>query len=407
MILGIVADLHLHNFKEFGTITSTPWTKLPINSRLADQLSTLYETAKAMKAAGVTHMLVNGDVFHIRGIIPVEVYQHVYDLFYHIVHQLGIKTAILAGNHDQSDKSGLIHSVYGLKDLVTVVDRVDTLTIANKVKVWCVPYIADKEQLKNALDKGQGDILFAHLGVDGAAVGPVEFRIKDPIKVADLHPERYKIVLLGHYHKPQQLADNVHYIGSPSQVNRGEMGDTKRWLLYDTDKNTLRSFPTPACEFVTVTASEFIVAPDSHLQHNYYDVLMDTFASPEEVKAKAFNKRVKLIYPRQEVTGQARVHMDESMSDEDLLWKYIEHVTGEAQNSKLLSLGLQLLAKVHTAAPNNTRLSFLRLVVNNFMAIKHADLKLHSPGTVIAVQGLNQTSEGFTSNGDGQEFPSP
>jgi DNA repair exonuclease SbcCD nuclease subunit len=350
----------------------------------------------------VTHMLVNGDVFHLRGIVPVEVYQHVYDLFWHIVHTLGIKVAILVGNHDQSDKAGLIHSVYGLKDLVTVVDRVDHLVIGNKVKVWCVPYIADKNLLKAALDKGSGDLLFAHLGVDGAMVGTVEYRIKDPITVDDLHPDRYKQVFLGHYHKPQQLASNVYYVGSPWQINRNEVGDVKRWILYDTNTNTVQPVLTHAKEFRTVTASEFLDAPDELLTH-YYDVLLDTFAHIDELKAKAHGKHVKFLNPRQGSVQESRVAMDEGMTDEQLLTLYIKHVDNASFFSqKLLSLGLQLLAKTRTAAPNNTRLSFLRLVVDNFLTIKHIDLKLHSPGSVIAVQGRNETSEGFTSNGTGK-----
>lgn len=399
MKIGVVADLHFHDFNEFGYTTLAPGIGLPINSRLLDQLVTFINICKDAKQRGVTHLIVNGDVFHIRGTVPVGVYQFVYMYLQTITIQLGIKVAILTGNHDQVDKAGAIHSVYGLRDIVCVVDRPGPLKIG-AFTIWCIPYITDKDKLKEELDKApEADILFAHLGVDGAEVGPIEYKIKSPVTVEDLHPERYKQVFLGHYHKPQKLASNVYYVGSPWQLNRGEAADIKRWFLYDTDlPDVVESIPTLAHEFKTIPADKFLAK--TSLVH-YYDVVMAENTDVQAVMDKAKIHHVHIIPYKPETEHKARVIAADTMSDEELLDAYINSVKGEP-NQKLLDLGMQLLSKAVSTFQNNTRLSFLRVVINNFMVIKHVDLVLHRPGSVIALQGDNQGVEGYTSNGAGK-----
>jgi DNA repair exonuclease SbcCD nuclease subunit len=55
------------------------------------------------------------------------------------------------------------------------------------------------------------------------------------------------LVLLGHYHKPQEVksgATTAMYVGSPVQLDWGEKGDEKRFLVVDSEKLELESIPT-------------------------------------------------------------------------------------------------------------------------------------------------------------------
>ena len=401
MKICFIADPHFHSFQEFGHAVVEPLTGIVINSRLLDQLTNFMNIAKDAKQRGCARIVINGDLFHTRGSVPVDVYQFVYVWLETVAKQLGLGIAILVGNHDQVDKSGSVHSVYGLRRLVTVCDRADMLKTEN-ITIYCIPYTTDHDKLMKLLDAApKADILFAHLGVDGAAIGPVEYRIKDPITVEALHPERYKFVLLGHYHKPQKLAKNVYYIGSPAQINRGEVGETKRWMLWDSDKpDVIESIETHAKEFKTITGKDLLIATPSLLR-NYYDVLLDGTEDMEAIHEKMKGLSVKLIPPRKDSDIESRIQVDETMTDEQLLTEYIKY-TGVQASPKLLDLGLQLLQKGAANVQNNTRLSFLRLVIDNFMVIGRADLKLHSPGSVIALQGDNEGTDGFTSNGAGK-----
>ena len=77
--LAFFADLHCHNFGEFAKTLVIK--DKPINSRLYDLLRTLRRSFRAARKRGCTHLIILGDVFHIRGQIPTDVLQYVYDLF--------------------------------------------------------------------------------------------------------------------------------------------------------------------------------------------------------------------------------------------------------------------------------------------------------------------------------------
>lgn len=407
MKIAVTADLHFHNFSEFGSTVVEPHNGLPVNSRLLDQLTNFMNLAKSAKLQGCTHLMINGDVFHIRGSVPTDVYQLVYMLFDTVVNILGIPITIMTGNHDQSDKSGKIHSVYGLRKLCRIVDKPEVVKLGGAT-VYCIPYMSDKKLLVKAMDwtfdsDTHCDLLMAHCGVDGATVGPIEYRIKDPVTMETLHPEMYNWVLLGHYHAPQQLAPNVLYVGSPAQINRGERFETKRWVMYDSDNpKKLKSIKTGAKEFGILTAQEFVETPTSDLQ-GYYDVLMSPDADANTVMSKSNGMRVKIIPAKREVEDKTRLSLAEEMTDAELLTAYAKYVGNPVMSSPAnLSLGLQLLQRGSHDIQNITRLALMRVIVNNFLVIQHADLVLHRPGSVIAVLADNQGTAGFTSNGGGK-----
>jgi DNA repair exonuclease SbcCD nuclease subunit len=58
---------------------------------------------------------------------------------------------------------------------------------------------------------------------------------------------KYELVLLGHYHKPQEIIDNgvkVIYAGSPIQLDWGEKNDDKRFLVVDSNTLDVKSILT-------------------------------------------------------------------------------------------------------------------------------------------------------------------
>ena len=57
---------------------------------------------------------------------------------------------------------------------------------------------------------------------------------------------KYELVLLGHYHKPQEIIRDdisLYYVGSLIQLDWGEKGEEKRFLIVDTDTLQVDSIP--------------------------------------------------------------------------------------------------------------------------------------------------------------------
>lgn len=398
--IAITADPHFHTFPEFSRVVRCPVTDFVINSRLSDQIVTFWNMAKRANKLECGYLVVIGDLFHVRGVVPAEVTQAVYRLFERIRKELKMVIYISTGNHDQVDVLGTIHGIYSFKNLVQMIDTPLREEIGGTTCVF-IPYMASHEDTLHCFARadidGPVDIVFAHCGVDGAYIGPVEYKIKDPLTVEDINAERFKWVILGHYHKPQNMSDNVLYVGSPAQINRGEAGEKKRWLIYDSSTGGLKSYASGAKEFRRITSSEW-VASDS-LPSHYYDIEEDGFTPLAEVREHTSQHEVgyKLIPLAKTKGKEARVKFTEGMSDRDLLSKYIDYVNGD---SKALKLGLKLLSEAVSSQTLNLKLK--RLVIKNFMTISEADINLDNPGSVIALLGQNDSTEGFTSNGAGK-----
>lgn len=397
--IALLADLHLHPFSEFSV--PVQFQGISIGSRLRDQMTTLYAIGREAVSRGVTHLAIVGDVFHRRGAVPTEARQVFYNWLVWSREQ-GITVAISTGNHDQLDKLGQVHSLYDLKDACMVVDT--TLrTEFGGADVVFFPYMESKDDILHCLEEGKGleddgkpDLFLGHIGIEGAYVGPVEYKIKSPITWKHLKAERFRWVLLGHYHKPQQIGKNGFYIGSPYQINRGERGEQKRWLLYDTETKKLTSIRTGAKEFKVITSSELI---SGEMSQHYYDVLLDSFAHPDEVATAAAKYSCKLIKSKPKSEVESRIKLHEGMTDDQLLKAYVFY---KDANIKWVDIGAMILNESTQETSNYAKIDFQKLIVSNFMAIESATLKLNRTGRVTAVLGDNRDRPGYDSNGSGK-----
>jgi len=402
--IAFLADLHCHNFSEFGK--TIIYNDKPINSRLYDLLNTITNAAKSASNKGCTHLVILGDVFHLRGQIPTDVMQYVYDMFDWIHTRLDLEIIIMTGNHDQADKAGQIHSVYALKGVAQIVDTAEMIEVED-TNLWMIPYTPSHEDLIHCIERLDLDpdddthynILCLHAGVDGSYIGPVEYKIKDPLTLEDLPTEKFAQILLGHYHKPQTLASNVRYVGSPVQHTRAEMGDTKRWIMWD--EGHIRSIKTKAKQFFSIKAS----SRDMEFLPGYYDITLDNDLSVADIQ-QAFEGHsecsYKIISTKQANAKKARIKVNASTTDDKLLQKYLKHVNDGTLDVVLHKVGVDYLGKATNNQSAKTQLGFTHVSIQNFLSISNANLDLNRPGDVIAVLGDNQDAEGFDSNGSGK-----
>ena len=401
MIL-FLADLHLHPWPEFSRMIVDPFSGRMINSRLLDQICVLRDAVVVAKHKGATTLVILGDVFHVKGVVDAACYQPVYD-FFHWVKDQGLSIVILTGNHDQASADGRTHTVHGLGHWATIVDTPRLVTVGSSIVLGCVPYTKNRDTLKDHLHlvstmvakiKARRAVLCLHAGVDGAAVGPVEYRMKEPLQLEDL-PDNFQWRLLGHYHKPQKLDKTTYYVGSPMQHNRGERGEAKRAMFLDKDMQ-LGSISLAGPEFHRIQHGDL----HENLEPGYYDLVTPAGCINPEipfVPGAAFK-----VVPTLKKSKKVRLDMEEVTTDEDLLKKYVIHtVKDKTLRKPLYLLGKKLLAL--TEEGNTTHKFVIKSVtVQNFLALHKAHLVLNQPGTIFAVLGENLDSEGFESNGSGK-----
>lgn len=245
----LFSDHHAHAFKPYSNVLPSG-----INSRLWDSIQVLNQIAKLVKRHKVDVVLFGGDLFHVRGTMNVQTFNLVFDAIAHI--KISAQVGLLVGNHDQTNRTGNIHSVYSLGSMVHVMDKpawnsfqVGSVTL----HVFALPYHSDKDELLHSMEQAiqshprglNPAILLGHVGITGAKVGGNFVLIDNHnLEVADLRFSEFDQVFLGHYHEPQQLAVNVRYLGATHHHNWGDVGSERGCCIWDTQENQQYSEPT-------------------------------------------------------------------------------------------------------------------------------------------------------------------
>src|SRR5690606_5731344 len=98
MSYGVVSDLHCHKWTAF----SVPSTD-GVNSRLRIILDNLLRAARELAARSIGHMVITGDIFHVRGSLDPEVLNPTQEVFRQIL-DMGISIHMIPGNHDLAGK---------------------------------------------------------------------------------------------------------------------------------------------------------------------------------------------------------------------------------------------------------------------------------------------------------------
>ena len=226
-----------------------------------------------------------GDFFHDRKAIKPEVL-HYAGAWLQRVCAAGIELHVLVGNHDLSLSGDGTSSANILQTYARVHDTPRVGVRSGPAGHICVlPYAVDGEKVRKFTEScPKGSILLAHLGIGDpryADCVPTDYEVPGTISVSDLHPERFRQVFLGHYHKPQTLEPNVRYVGSPQQISFKETGQDKHWLLYDDATNTVTEIPnTISPRFHKLPASA-AVQLDLHRIVGKRDHLWLTDATPD------------------------------------------------------------------------------------------------------------------------------
>jgi exonuclease SbcD len=241
--------------------------------RLPELASVLENLGDDLEREKVDLLLMSGDVFDSGA--PVAEAERVVFSFFKRLGRAGIETVVIAGNHDSPAR---MEAWAGLAELVGVRavarpcphDKGGAVQIRSKsgeqAVVAAVPF-ASPIRFFSALDLAGGEtrahqryadglkqivanvtsafrrdsvnVLMLHTHVEGAAFSGSERRVhlgEEWAATPQAIPPDAHYVALGHIHKPQRLLaapSPAHYAGSPLQMDFGEAGEQKSFVLVD------------------------------------------------------------------------------------------------------------------------------------------------------------------------------
>jgi len=229
------ADIHL---SKYGQDTIEQTSSLP--ERLHSIKKTVYNIADYCCNNDIRTFIIGGDLLHNKSIIYSIAQEILLDFF---DTYKDLEFWVIDGNHDLSSKGS--ESISSLRPLQHV-PNVEWITqfsgYGDNKNILFVPYSYD---MIKTIKEYKADILISHFGLNEGILNSGISIIAD-IGLKDLIG-KYKLVLLGHYHKPQQIInDNIslYYVGSPIQLDWGEKNEDKRFLVVDTETLKVESIPT-------------------------------------------------------------------------------------------------------------------------------------------------------------------
>ncbi len=250
MKLLIIADLHLRLQEPYGKIN--PETGL--NTRLEDKLKLLKFLVDRAIEEEVDGFVILGDVFD--RLNPPEVMRQAFiNTLVLPLKDAKIPLHILIGNHD-TNLSGTTNMM--AEDVLGAFKLYDTIDISQTIigdqSCIFVPFGYDILSVKGM---AKHSIVFGHEEIRGASIGAQNWIPTEGIKAESL--KDYKLVILGHIHKPQQVADNIYYVGALAKQNFGERDEGQRTILLTVDSNSdcqIESISLPDRPFVQYELNE-------------------------------------------------------------------------------------------------------------------------------------------------------
>ncbi len=136
------------------------------------------------------------------------------------------RTILIPGNHDEVSIDGKVHAMCVFEPYEHVTVATEPL-IDDDARMAFIPWreeAGEQERIIGGL-VGDGWTIFGHAEVEGATTNhnhkaPGRVKIETLDRVA-------RAAYFGHYHKRQKLGENTWYLGSPFEMDFGEMGDPK------------------------------------------------------------------------------------------------------------------------------------------------------------------------------------
>lgn len=313
----VFSDLHLHQFQEF----SKP-DKEYGNTRLKDQIMALDEILYNAKEIGA-NVLFLGDFFHQRGMVKTPVLNWGLKT---LMKYPDVKILMIEGNHDNVDNS--IHSESSLTLLsqlsnVTLIEDYGSVKIDDDTFVG-ISYGDETTELKDYIKSHKATAMLGHLGVSGS-LGAGSSKLDGPFTVKDLCPDNYGLVLLGHYHKRQKLAEKVYYVGDPVAQNFGEANEYKGYSYFETSDGHVVDESYKFCplekypRFLSLSESDVNESTEELAKNNFIRIRVnqDAVERVKELGVEVQNNiRVEADY---EPTVNSRIDIEGSSTSLDIV----------------------------------------------------------------------------------------
>jgi DNA repair exonuclease SbcCD nuclease subunit len=277
----------------------------------------------------IRDIIVLGDLFEKSSSIKNEAFIPLVKQLY-LMKDGGINFIIIIGNHDAINKDN--------DSIVEVFSSIATIVKDSFILNDMAFVSYTKEESKFAeIDPEKIKYLFTHVPI-------ADFSFDNAYHATEKHAfkttvfEDFQFVFTGHFHR-HQSKKNIVYVGSPYQMNFGEIGQEKGFVVFDSDLESWKFVKYDGPEFIKFNVTNF---KDFNVSNKFVGVIVDTKIQ-NYVKLKRvlfergaidvipfFEKKECLI----ETSGEEELKLN---SINDIIKEYLLNVKKDGIDNKILA----------------------------------------------------------------------
>lgn len=285
MRIALVADLHI-GVKKSDQVFQDSQLRF-----FSEQL------VPELKQKQISTIAVLGDVFDTRQSVNTNTMNVVLKLFSDTLKDFDIH--VIVGNHDLYYTTTTDVNSLKWVDLLPNVHLYENPTrvgFGNK-EVLMLPWVTDYESFGK--ENIHSEYLFAHLDISGMKMDKYNF-CSGGATMRSLF-ERFEHIYTGHFHTPSskwQDGKNITYIGSPYQITRIDIDDSRGYTILDLDNNKTEFVEnTKSIKFKQVNFPDEIEDLKGLASGNIVDVLVKYEDSKYSKKIYEYVKNIEQYNP--------------------------------------------------------------------------------------------------------------
>lgn len=142
----------------------------------------------------------------------------------------GIEVMVIAGNHDRTLDHNLLEMYY---PNLHIVNKMTTLEL-DGFNLVAFPYTENVSAIQQLLDSGKPDLFIAHQLLRNSWVGPQRMYFRGR---KTLRPPKKGLLISGHVHRAQQVAERSVHCGSIVRTHPMESIESKGSFIINTEKD--------------------------------------------------------------------------------------------------------------------------------------------------------------------------
>ena len=241
-----------------------------------------------LDSRGIRTVIHLGDAYDVRKAIDYWSLEWSKRVVFSPLHQRGIDTHIIVGNHDIFYKNSLKINSPHLNlmeyDNIALYDKPQTVLIEG-TEVFMVPWICEDntELFNDRLQESEASTCMGHLELAGFYANK-EYQCKHGTNPKVFN--KFDRVFSGHFHR-KSTQGNITYLGNPYQMYWNDVDEVRGFHIWDTETGEIEFIPNPTSMFhkIYYNESKSELFNPNKFKDSYIKIVVEGNSTPKKLSS--------------------------------------------------------------------------------------------------------------------------